>query len=738
MVIKIEVSDEEKAKIQQRGRGSVIVNEDGKNYLRTTGCIELYRPEFNGGGELRYVEEDTLKEYENGDKSFDDVKGKYSISRAGSIIIPEKTVEKFIQGEDEIQDHMLNFNANEDENYNWDDFNSRSGEVTTTPSLKELPYQTQISIYSMPYEFLSALTTFTQNSEYGIAVANLAVNKTKLKLNILDSSKTTEKRNTEQYLSHSIVKYIVGANAKVMTVGIYGRSSTGGTGTEEYKSRWLDEFTEYEKLWSTRQNNYEYEVPRVIRKNTITTEYTSAIQIAEAESWFVKKKTRYEREETDTELDDSVENNPSISPRTNEMRRNMAFDIDRYEGLNDLYNKEPRFKEFIEEFYKKDTGKNLNDFKRELLDGFDKNYMENYVDEYVENDIKKKFYEIELHLPYPTTANIFPLPANISKCYENLLKAIEDYKNKSQDWKIDNNSYDVLPKNIYNEKKDKQDKTAYYKSEIIYNVSDVGQAEDNTDDFIKLLVKETNGNKEYVYYRNEHGDNKAPILDLMSGSEMFFQLLANNNKTANLEDAMRFVLHKITGEDYGVTDFRRALYSMQNFGTGDILYDYIRIRENSELYAFHIGETTSCSCVTANHYKTIADPTPGYMDFAYGIVLNPPTNDDLFLEFGVSADKVRRYTIEGMEVTELSHEQAERLFERGVDKRRDYVKSIVPSDLNEDQINALVIISYAFGNPGNINEVYHLYKEGKIDQFKANYKVSRCKCIFRNMSWMGQ
>ena len=49
------------------------------------------------------------------------------------------------------------------------------------------------------------------------------------------------------------------------------------------------------------------------------------------------------------------------------------------------------------------------------------------------------------------------------------------------------------------------------------------------------------------------------------------------------------------------------------------------------------------------------------MDFTYGVVINPPNVDDVFEEFGVSPSQVRKYTRAGMEVTEFSHQQAERL-----------------------------------------------------------------------------
>ena len=730
VVIRIEVTGEEKEEINKRGRGSLIKHEDGKDYLKATGCIKFYRPEFTND-KLKLTDIETLEKYEKEEDNvtFDDVKNKFALDKAGNIVIPQKEKEKEIEGDDERQDEMLDL-TQEDDGFDWEEFNKKTPkreEETPLPS-KKIPYKTSIAIYSMPYEFLTQLTTFTQCPEYGLKVADLAINKTKIKINILDDSKTTEKRVTEQYKSHSIINYIAGAKAKVLG-NAWGLGTESENRTKEYYDRELDDFTNDEMLWDNRSNKiytHDYEVPRVKRKNTITTQYTSQIQIEEGESWFVKKTTSYQIEEKDPELDDSVENNPDINNDIVDShdRRNMVFTVPgNYEGLNDLNNKEERFRDFIKNIYNDDQkigGTSINDFREKLI--YDKDDFEEYVDKYVEDKeielFKRNEYDFETFVGPITTAGQIK--------YNQMRNAIESYHDKDQDWKIYSNTYDVLPSHIVNRREDIQQKTAYYKSEKIYNVNNAGESEERWQDFANLLVKDvTKEEKELVYYNTEHGD-KAPCKDLVSGAEMFFKIMAENKKTANLEDAMRYIMYKITGTDYGVKSFQKALFSMQNFGTGDILYDYIRIRENMDLYLFHIGETSSSIYASTNHYKTLGDPTAGLMDFTYGVVINPPNVDDVFEEFGVSPSQVRKYTRAGMEVTEFSHQQAERFFERVVDKVRQSVKSDLASagiQLNEDELNAITIISYAFGSTGNFKEVYHLYKEGKIEQFKANFAV---------------
>lgn len=570
VVIKIEISEEEKQKIEQRGRGNTVENEDidgdgEKEYcLKTSGCIHLFRPEFTNS-QLRYVEEETLNEYKNGNKSFDDVKNKYSINSNGNLIVPQKKTEKYIKGEDEKQEALLDLS--QEDNYDWESFNRRTPtSETITPSLQEIPYQSVVSSYSMPFEFLTALTTFTQNSEFGVAVADLVNNESYIKLNILDNSKTTEERYTKQYNSHTNVKYKVGAKAIIPDVALWIDYSDN---IRDY----VDE-SDRQMLWKPDQYNYETTTPRIYRENTITTEYTTSIQLGKAETWFSIKENSYDDEEVAAHLDESVENNPQISTPPAHAQFNFSItNQDDYVGTQDLYDNNSTFKDFIDNYYKRDTGEwYVSNFRDDLLENFNKDTMEDYVDTYVDNHLMTKFYQQELNLSYsPTGPNqmIFPLQPPKDEYYNNLIQAIDDYKNQDTNWKISNNSYDVMPYNINNKREQEKVKVAYYVSEKNYTTTSAGPAQDNSDAFLDLLVTGTGNNKKYVYYKIEDtAENKAPGSDLASAPDMFFEILAGNTKTANLENIMRYIMYRMTGEDYGVTDFNSALVSMSTRTVG--------------------------------------------------------------------------------------------------------------------------------------------------------------------------
>ena len=191
----------------------------------------------------------------------------------------------------------------------------------------------------MPYEFLAQLTSFTNCTEYGLAVAALVTDKTDIKINILDDSKTTEQRYTKAYNRTHDVEFTAGAKIKLMNAGLWG----SGVHQSAHRSDLNDKLEDQQigpTVYETRKKEfYKYDYngekeyvydefhindhnqsfssgePHIheIRKNTITTQYTSQIQVEKGESWFVKKTTAYQIEEKEAELDESIQRNPAVN-----------------------------------------------------------------------------------------------------------------------------------------------------------------------------------------------------------------------------------------------------------------------------------------------------------------------------------------------------------------------------------------------------------------------------------------
>jgi len=768
--IKIEVTPEEKQTINRIGMGKYLKSENGKDYIEATGCVKLYRPEF-ASGKLQLTDMATLEKYEKKEDniSFDDVKGKYALDKSGSIVIPEIETEKVIEGEDELKPTETEVNLHQDINeddFDWETFNKRSPTqpIEETRSLNKLPYKSEIAIYTMPYEFLAQLTSFTNCTEYGLAVAALVTDKTDIKINILDDSKTTEQRYTKAYNRTHDVEFTAGAKIKLMNAGLWG----SGVHQSQHRSDLNDKLEdqqigptvyetrkkEFYKYDYNRENEYVYDEfhindhnqsfssgePHIheIRKNTITTQYTSQIQVEKGESWFVKKTTAYQIEKKEAKLDESIQRNPAVNDL--DPMNILNWVVPEYDSLSKIYENEPNFREFIEK-YNIDIGKNgssIEYFKNKLEVMYDKDDMVDFAKRYSEEDIRKKYIETVLHQDYSRYApgeQILPRDTSERFKITNMKNAIDAYKEMNADWMIDKNSYEYLPKRLKMTGEDVQERTAVYVSEKIYNVNNVGDAVDNTDEFIKLLVTGSGEEKKPVYYHSALQGKTAPVNSLISAPEMFFQILADNDKTANLEDPMRYIMHKITGIDYGVTDFKKALFSLQNFGTGDILYDYIRIWENDDLYRYYAGISPTSQYVKNNRYLTEMCPDDAggsvYL-ITYGVVLvyadgSPHSeNIETLNQFNknITEDLVlRKYNKAGVEFTELTPEQLERAFEKIVDKFKQQVEREVKDlNLSEDQINALTIIMYQCGNIDGFRDAYQLYKDGKIEEFKSTFK----------------
>ena len=70
----------------------------------------------------------------------------------------------------------------------------------------KIPYRTMVSQYAMPFEFLIALQSVTQNVEYVQAVADLATKNAEIELTIFDSITTTT--TTETYKHSTMSKWV--------------------------------------------------------------------------------------------------------------------------------------------------------------------------------------------------------------------------------------------------------------------------------------------------------------------------------------------------------------------------------------------------------------------------------------------------------------------------------------------------------------------------------------------------
>lgn len=71
-----------------------------------------------------------------------------------------------------------------------------------------------------------------------------------------------------------------------------------------------------------------------------------------------------------------------------------------------------------------------------------------------------------------------------------------------------------------------------------------------------------------IFNKDEYKKNKSNILNTTS---WFFEIIENNESTANMVDLMKYLFYKATGRDYGVTEFEFSIYDATKFSSiGDI------------------------------------------------------------------------------------------------------------------------------------------------------------------------
>ena len=225
---------------------------------------------------------------------------------------------------------------------------------------------------------------------------------------------------------------------------------------------------------------------------------------------------------------------------------------------------------------------------------------------------------------------------------------------------------------------------------------------------------------------------------LLEVKDRLFTMLEENLYDSEIYiNIMKYVFYLFTGRDYGVTDIDDLLelYKGDTFipgfsgVSGNALYDYMRIWENTALYKYYIGETSSCPRYAEGEYYKVfyggsGDPT---YNLAYGIVISRNYNDTYFSAKGVSSETLRSYTTDGQKFEELTGQEIECIFEQMIQKHKDAVlNSVGDLGLEEHQIDALTAIHYQYGNIGNFREAYTKYKDDDIE-FQNHFTVTSGK-----------
>ena len=273
-------------------------------------------------------------------------------------------------------------------------------------------------------------------------------------------------------------------------------------------------------------------------------------------------------------------------------------------------------------------------------------------------------------------------------------------------------------------------------------------------------IEETIANYNINSSNTDFESNHEPFATIYNGSRSkgntqanwLFQFMGENDRTANMVELTKYLLYKATGVDYGVTNFEDITFgNMEGISSGysgnDIMFDFIASWENSALYQYMKSDSTEgynsnvyiYKCVTEDKksYKCVEDigMNNGTRNFGFGVCHYNPRDvglmkQDLYAEEGINiADS--KYMQEG---TLIDVEIVDRIKRKIIDQKRTEITNLTQGlDLTENQINALIDLSY---QRGNINGFVSAYKQyGNTDELRNHFSFNDPNSSRTNARW---
>lgn len=246
---------------------------------------------------------------------------------------------------------------------------------------------------------------------------------------------------------------------------------------------------------------------------------------------------------------------------------------------------------------------------------------------------------------------------------------------------------------------------------------------------------------DYFKIPNSDEFEAAGIINLPDGAEWLFELLKKDSALQNLEKVMRYVMQIYTGRDYGATSDDLNIFDIRNFVSvstkGGALEEMIKSYENNALRTYMNGEIELYEGVQKyvnkekTRYKMFHTSFDNCLNFSYGVMVRNSSgklnNEQLFRDEGLDLQKLVDEYNSGKTV-EVDVEKIDRIFSKIVSQKKDEVKSVFEKqgvELKTNEIDALVCVSYQYGNFGQYNNIVGLYKDyyangSNIQKFRNN------------------
>lgn len=235
------------------------------------------------------------------------------------------------------------------------------------------------------------------------------------------------------------------------------------------------------------------------------------------------------------------------------------------------------------------------------------------------------------------------------------------------------------------------------------------------DNFVTIFLKKKN----YKNYKN-----------ITSAPEWLFEIIETNDSTADMIDLMRYILYKATGVNYGVKEFDFSEFEPNSFSTvsgagADILMDYLKSWENGTLWRYEKGEISYSKYVskyiTEDKTKYICfTDGEGRLNFGYGMChyySGHYNHVDLYSSLGVD---IKQYGLGSTIDVEIVNQAKEKFIE-GVRQSVNAKLTAAGLSLNENQVNALIAISYQWGDH-IVDDFIPAYKKyGDTEALRNNF-----------------
>ena len=237
-----------------------------------------------------------------------------------------------------------------------------------------------------------------------------------------------------------------------------------------------------------------------------------------------------------------------------------------------------------------------------------------------------------------------------------------------------------------------------------------GTASTNTSEEKDVIV-------EGIYILYDVPGSSAPLSpreNLVTGAELLFKLLGSNERTQIYETIMRYILYRLTGHNYGVTELDLSLFSGASFtgvsGSGSAFLDFLKAWE---------GTRTD----SEGHYM-VADDGVGIPTVGFGVALK--YNVERFAAKGVTGVETWQigdncYYDHGVDNSIIDSIMMEEINDSRNEVKKATEACVPP--LNQQQIDALVAIKYQYGNIGNFVQMWNQY--GNTDALRENVQAYR-------------